>query len=211
MSGFTLVEVMTSLAIMSILITVSSSVMITSFNIFGKNSVMRAAQNEGNNIYNFLYDRLSYATSLKISEDADIINSSMEKNDFVPEELLVVSEDGNIEDISSYYEKITISQSGSENASMKLERKNMSETVYIYGGNEGNDGLYGAHCIVSFAGYTKDSNVIILTVTLERDGDILYTKTGSIPLLNDTVNSHIKADDISNETSGIEIFYTYYE
>ena len=50
--GFSLVEVMTSLVIMVILIAIASGVIITTFNIFGRNALFRAAQNNGNNVYN---------------------------------------------------------------------------------------------------------------------------------------------------------------
>ena len=72
--GFTLVEVMTSLVIMTILIAVASGVIIVTFDIFGRSAVRRAAQNNGNNVYNYIYDHLSYATALKIDQTVDINN-----------------------------------------------------------------------------------------------------------------------------------------
>ena len=53
LSGLTLVEVMVSLVIIVILISISSVVMITGMNVFSENAVMCAAQDDGNNIYNF--------------------------------------------------------------------------------------------------------------------------------------------------------------
>ncbi|MBR6837730.1 MAG: prepilin-type N-terminal cleavage/methylation domain-containing protein, partial [Oscillospiraceae bacterium] len=72
--GFTLVEVMTSLVIMTILISVASGVIIVTFDIFGRSALKRAAQDNGNNVYNYIYDHLSYATALKIDQTVDINN-----------------------------------------------------------------------------------------------------------------------------------------
>ena len=69
LSGLTLVEVMVSLVIIVILISISSVVMITGMNVFSENAVMCAAQDDGNNIYNFIADKLSYANEIIISSE----------------------------------------------------------------------------------------------------------------------------------------------
>lgn len=202
--GFTLVEVMTSLVIMVILIAIASGVIITTFNIFGRNALFRAAQNEGNNVYNFLYDNISYATGLKISNIDDI----------------------NYEE-DSYYEKVYIENEANKGC-ISLKRKTVDSKVNIFG--DSGDTPYNFKCEVKFNKIEDKKNenpenkiylknMIGCTVIIKRDNEILYEKNGLIPLYNEskiseenslklTINDS-DTTEISNITNKITVFYTY--
>jgi len=220
--GFTLVEVMTSLVIMTILISVASGVIIVTFDIFGRSALKRAAQNNGNNVYNYIYDHLSYATALKIDKTVDINNK--EKIESVMTELgytdmedvitELTNDNGEVikTDIKPYYEKITI-----DKQHMIVERKDINDEVYIYGNAENENTMNGCDCIVEFDKYDA-GDTIGFTVKIERDNEVFYEKHGSVPLLNKEIDpdlvNHIKVGKIksyseADETDGIEIFYTY--
>lgn len=196
LSGFTLVEVTTSIVIMSILISIASAVIIVSVNIFGKNAVLRAAQNDGNNVYNFLYDRISYAASLKINAPDDI----------------------NIKEDYDYYEVITIN---TEKNYMYVQRGNgdidkKGSKYFIYGNDKGepDDKLHGNTCKVKFTEYSYSDSTITFSVTIERDGDIYYFKEGTIPLYNDPfLGSDNNCFNATNELSKADqtIAYYYYD
>lgn len=231
LKGFTLVETMTSLVILVILIGVASGVIITTFNIFGKNTVMRMAQSHGNTVYEYLYDHISYATALKIDENVDI-NNKDSLSSFIPSDLLNNddSEDGLIK---PYYERITVNSEW-----MSLERKTVDVPVLIYGEKTDADAsagtaptpgisLNGCECSVKF-NYTpvlKDGkniypDTIGLEVTISRDGETLYFRSGNIPILNESAREHIDIQDginnggqngINNSYDEFQIFYTYIE
>lgn len=208
LKGFTLVEVMTSLVILSIMIVIASSVIITTFNIFGKNSVMRAAQNEGNNIYNFLYERLSYSTYLKINSSVDI--NSIGDN---------------------YYEEIVISGLDTGNGHISLKRKNMEGVaVDIFGTPEKTP--YNFKCEVVLSEETEKDNegnditeegrklyrkdIINCTVRIIRDNETLYEKNGFIPLYNGSKSYVIQIGEetseqheTDNSLDRLKIFYEY--
>ena len=101
LSGLTLVEVMVSLVILVILISVSSAVMITGINIFSENAVMSAAQDDGNNIYNFIVDKLSYANEIIISSE-----ESEMSGDYPYSETIII--DKNHMALKTKYEEINI-------------------------------------------------------------------------------------------------------
>lgn len=207
LKGFTLVEVMTSLVILSIMIVIASSVIITTFNIFGKNSVMRAAQNEGNNIYNFLYERLSYSTYLKINSSVDV--NSIGDN---------------------YYEEIIISKLD-DNGHISLKRKNMERNIVdIFGTSEKTPYNFKCEVVLSEENekdnegnditeeekklYRKD--IINCTVRIKRDDETLYEKNGFIPLYNGGKSYVIQIGDGSsdqhetgNSLDQLKIFYEY--
>ncbi|MBR3536777.1 MAG: prepilin-type N-terminal cleavage/methylation domain-containing protein [Oscillospiraceae bacterium] len=226
--GFTLVEVMTSLVIMTILISVASGVIIVTFDIFGRSALKRAAQDNGNNVYNYIYDHLSYATALKIDQTVDINNK--EKIESVMTELgytdmedvitEITNNNGEVikTDIKPYYEKITI-----DKQHMIVERKDINAEVYIYGNAENENTMNGCDCIVEFDKYDA-GDTIEFTVKIERYNEVFYEKHGSVPLLNKEIDpdlvNHIKVGKIksyseadetdgTNGTDGIEIFYTY--
>lgn len=226
LKGFTLVETMTSLVILVILIGVASGVIITTFNIFGKNTVMRMAQSHGNTVYEYLYDHISYATALKIGRNVDI-NNKDSLSSFIPSDLLNNddSEDGLIK---PYYERLTVNKDW-----MLLERKTVDVPVLIYGektdasaGTAPTPGisLNGCECSVKF-NYTpvlkEGKNIypdtIGLEVTISRDGETLYFRSGNIPILNESAREHIDIqdgieNDIHNDTERpFQIFYTYIE
>ncbi|MDO5149299.1 MAG: PilW family protein [Oscillospiraceae bacterium] len=214
--GFTLVEVMTSLVIMVILIAIASGVIITTFNIFGRNALFRAAQNNGNNVYNFIYDHLSYVTALKIDETVDI--NTKDSLSFIDKDDLkvTVAEGSETVEIIPYYEKMKI---GSE--SMILQRKNITEPFYIYGNKSNENSMNGCVCTVTFSKYeikTDPDNpdikiypdTIEFAVEISRYGETYYSRSGSIPILNETAKSHIYIpNEISCKTNEFEILYTY--
>ena len=222
LKGFTLVEAMTSLVIMVILITIASGVIITTFNIFARNTLYRVAQENGNNVYNYIYDHVSYATSLKIDESVDI-NINGNSNTLAQVSWLNTEDTEKIETegselyrIKPYYEEITFSKS---DKSMFLNRKDIKkadgslESFYIYGG--GNT-MNGCECAVSFEPYVTGSNVLNFSVTISRDDEDFYSRNGSIPLLNECVKEHISipeggisfgVDEYSVST--LQVFYTY--
>lgn len=221
--GFSLVEVMTSLVIMVILIAIASGVIITTFNIFGRNALFRAAQNNGNNVYNFIYDHLSYATALKIDKTVDI--NTKNGLSFIDEKDLKITgtEGSETVEIRPYYEKMKI---GSE--SMILQRKNIKNPFYIYGNESEIDGkktkintMNGCVCTVTFSKYeikTDPDNpdikiypdTIEFAVEISRFGETYYLREGKIPVLNETAKSHIYIpNEISCKTNEFEILYTY--
>ncbi len=217
--GFTLVETMTSLVIMVILIAIASGVIITTFNIFGKNALFRAAQNEGNNVYNFLYNNISYATGLKIGKSDDIYydeNSSLvrgfdeilKKDKY---EKFTDSNDNEIikDSIQQYYEVIKISESNKKGV-VSLNRKNVNTKLYLFGSKDGTP--YNFDCKISFA--KKSENMLNCTVTIGREEEIFYEKSGNIPLYNEKEISgnffiNGEEDAISNQNNDIVIIYTY--
>ncbi|MBR6924577.1 MAG: prepilin-type N-terminal cleavage/methylation domain-containing protein [Oscillospiraceae bacterium] len=216
--GFTLVEVMTSLLIMTILIAVASGVIIVTFDIFARSAVRRAAQNNGNNVYNYIYDHLSYATSLKIGDRVDInnkddIESVMTELGYSNMDEVIkekVNDSGEVvnTDIKPYYEKITIDN---DKQYMTVKRKDIGSEVYIYGNSENQNTMNGCDCIIKFDKYDA-ADTIGFTVTIERDNEVFYEKHGSVPILNDDLKSHISVkntSDTDNDLSKIEIFYTY--
>ena len=219
--GFTLVEVMTSLVIMTILIAVASGVIIVTFDIFGRSAVRRAAQNNGNNVYNYIYDHLSYATALKIDQTVDINNkenmvsvmtelgyTDSDMEDVITE---LTNDKGEVinTDIKPYYEKITI-----DKQHMIVERKDINAKVYIYGNAENENTMNGCDCIVEFDKY-EAGDTIGFTVKIERDNEVFYEKHGSVPILNDSddcnLKDHISIDDkySNDDYNKIDIFYTY--
>ena len=211
--GFSLVEVMTSLVIMVILIAIASGVIITTFNIFGRNALFRAAQNNGNNVYNFIYDHLSYATALKIDKTVDI--NTKDSLSFIDEDDLkiTVSEGSETVEIIPYFERMEITDE-----SMSLMRKSISTPVNILGGNTV---MNGCSCIVSFEQYpvtdptdnskTIKPDTISFKVEIVRDGEVFYSRKGNIPILNKSAKDHIIiTDNISTENNNkINMLYTY--
>ena len=211
--GFSLVEVMTSLVIMVILIAIASGVIITTFNIFGRNALFRAAQNNGNNVYNFIYDHMSYATALKIDKTVDI--NTKDSLSFIDEDDLkiTVSEGSETVEIIPYFERMEITDK-----SMSLMRKSISTPVNILGGNTV---MNGCSCIVSFEQYpvtdptdnskTIKPDTISFKVEIVRDDEVFYSRQGSIPILNKSAKDHIIiTDNISTENNNkINMLYTY--
>ncbi len=110
LSGLTLVEVMVSLVILVILISISSAVMITGFNTFFENAVMRAAQDDGNSIYSFIADKISYAN-----------------------EFIIASEESEMSGDYPYSETIIIDKNR-----MVLKRKDEEVNIYSLGTLHGN-------------------------------------------------------------------------
>lgn len=227
--GFTLVEVMTSLVIMTILIAVASGVIIVTFDIFGRSAVRRAAQNNGNNVYNYIYDHLSYATALKIDQTVDINNkenmvsvmTELGYTDSDIEDVIteLTNDKGEVinTDIKPYYEKIKAGRK-----QMSVMRKGINaDDVYIYGKKESGEGtgtnehafkstMNGCDCVVAFKKYVIGADTIEFSVTIEREDEVFYEKSGSIPILNEKLKDHIDiGDDISDNIGNIEIFYTY--
>ena len=210
--GFSLVEVMTSLVIMVILIAIASGVIITTFNIFGRNALFRAAQNNGNNVYNFIYDHLSYATALKIDETVDI--NTKNGLSFIDEDDLKITgtEGSETVEIIPYYERINIKKD-----SMSLTRKSISTPVKILGGNTV---MNGCSCIVSFEQYpitdptdnskTIKPDTISFKVEIVRNDEVSYSRQGSIPILNKSAKDHIViTKNISTKDKTINMLYTY--
>lgn len=210
--GFSLVEVMTSLVIMVILIAIASGVIITTFNIFGRNALFRAAQNNGNNVYNFIYDHLSYATALKIDETVDI--NTKNGLSFIDEDDLKITgtEGSETVEIIPYYERINITKD-----SMSLTRKSISTPVNILGGNTV---MNGCSCIVSFEQYpitdptdnskTIKPDTISFKVEIVRDDEVFYSRQGSIPILNKSAKDHIViTKNISTKDKTINMLYIY--
>lgn len=211
--GFSLVEVMTSLVIMVILIAIASGVIITTFNIFGRNALFRAAQNNGNNVYNFIYDHLSYATALKIDETVDI--NTKNGLSFIDEKDLKITgtEGSETVEIIPYFERMEITDK-----SMSLMRKSVSEKVQIFGENTI---MNGCSCIVSFGQYpvtdptdnskTIKPDTISFKVEIVRDGEVFYSRQGNIPILNKSAKDHIIiTNNISTENNNkINMLYTY--
>lgn len=78
LKGFTLTEVMVSLVILTIVVTISSTMIISSLNLLLKNAFIRDAQNNGNEIYQLLEDKLRYAQQFKviIQDDEDSLISA---------------------------------------------------------------------------------------------------------------------------------------
>ncbi|MBP1590988.1 MAG: prepilin-type N-terminal cleavage/methylation domain-containing protein, partial [Oscillospiraceae bacterium] len=137
--GFTLVEVMTSLVIITILISIASGVIIVTFDIFARSAVKRAAQNNGNNVYNYIYDHLSYATALKIDQTVDINNKDsmlalIGEGDDAVKDITETEGSGEGSDfvIVPYYEKIKAGRK-----QMSVMRKGINaDDVFIYGKKE---------------------------------------------------------------------------
>ena len=222
--GFTLVEVMTSLVIMTILIAVASGVIIVTFDIFGRSAVRRAAQNNGNNVYNYIYDHLSYATALKIDQTVDINNKDsmlalIGEGDDAVKDITETEGSGEGPDfvIVPYYEKIKAGRK-----QMSVMRKGInSDDVYIYGKKESGEStgtnehafkstMNGCDCVVAFKKYVSGADTIEFSVTIEREDEVFYEKSGSIPILNEKLKDHIDIGaDISDNIGNIEIFYTY--
>lgn len=211
--GFTLVEVMTSLVIMVILIAIASGVIITTFNIFGRNALFRAAQNNGNNVYNFIYDHLSYATALKIDKTVDITTKDGLSFIDVDDLKITGTEGSETLEIIPYFERMEITDK-----SMSLMRKSVSTPVNILGGNTV---MNGCSCIVSFEQYpvtdptdnskTIKPDTISFKVEIVRDDEVFYSRQGNIPILNKSAKDHIIiTDNISTENNNkINMLYTY--
>ena len=232
--GFTLVEVMTSLVIMTILIAVASGVIIVTFDIFARSAIKRAAQNNGNNVYNYIYDHLSYATSLEIGGTVDINieeakafvqNEDTKKHigtDKIKEN--TEAEDKKKYEVNTYFERlIAYPSNGAMADCMKLNRKDVNTEVFVYGKQDKADSskivntMNGCDCIISFDEYKFDESTddalkpdtIGFSVTIKRDDEIFYERKGSIPILNKELKDHINISKVDNDLSKIEIFYTY--
>ena len=228
--GFTLVEVMTSLVIMTILIAIASAVIIVTFDIFARSSIRRAAQNNGNNVYNYIYDHLSYATSLEIDRTVDINIEGAKA--FVPDEATrkLIGEEKFKEnadaadeskkyEVNTYFEQLTAYPlSGAAADCMKLTRKDVNKEVFVYGKQDEEDSskivntMNGCDCIISFDKYDTNTkpDTIGFSVKISRDDEVFYERKGSIPILNEELKDHISIkDNITNETGNINLFYTY--
>jgi prepilin-type N-terminal cleavage/methylation domain-containing protein len=233
--GFTLVEVMTSLVIMTILIAVASGVIIVTFDIFARSAIKRAAQNNGNNVYNYIYDHLSYATSLEIDRTVDINiegakavvpdKSEDRYKKFIAnigEEKFTDMENANSCEVNKYFEYINILPADPvgdfESDCMKLTRKDVNKEVFVYGKQDEEDSskivntMNGCDCIISFDKYDTNTkpDTIGFSVKISRDDEVFYERKGSIPILNEELKDHISIkDNITNETGNINLFYTY--
>ncbi len=69
--GLTMVEVMVSFVILMLIIGITGGIMLSVFNNFGVNSRMSQAQMLGDNTYNFIANRLTYAVQLDLAGDSN--------------------------------------------------------------------------------------------------------------------------------------------
>ena len=237
LKGFTLVEVMTSLVIMTILVAVASGVIIVTFDIFARSALRRAAQNNGNNVYEYIYDHISYATALKIGESVDINNEGvvssegkesvsgwlgedkLSKIETAPEDGAEGTDEGDYK-VNTYYELLS-----ADKEKMTIQRKGVSEPVFIYGkklkNESGEDNgigntMNGCQCIITFDKYDKPEDVSLradtigFSVTIRRDDEVFYERHGNIPILNKELKEHIEiSESASDEFKDLNIFYTY--
>ena len=75
-AGFTLVEMIVTLVIAIIVIGVSSSILISTTNIFGKTALRDMQQSVAETVLNFATDRILYAYDLKLTDENGALDAS---------------------------------------------------------------------------------------------------------------------------------------
>lgn len=187
--GFTLVEVMVSLVIVSILIAMSSVMIIASLNMLGKNAQIRDAQNNANSVYNLIEKKLEYAVEVNITPGG-------EKNSVT----------------GAYTEKIYINDGAVVINCDPTDKSNSADRI-----NKSTvcskQMLRGADIDISFSRGTQKES-IFLSVKIKRDEQVIYERSGEIPFLNysyitDENFCSLKAD--TSISGDMTIGYSYFE
>ncbi|MDO5559488.1 MAG: type II secretion system protein [Oscillospiraceae bacterium] len=189
LKGMTLVEVMVSLVILSVLVAMSSAMIIISMNLLLKNARMRDAQNNGNSIYEFIERKLEYAVSLKIT-------NTDEKNEIT----------------GVYTEKIYIKDGvialGCDPSDVSVPKDVLDKRTIC-----STQMLRGADYDISFS-QGEEPEKIYLTVSIKRENEVVYERSGMIRFLNyeycsDETVSNLEAD--TQMSGDMIISYSYFE
>jgi len=145
LKGFTLTEVMVSLVILTIVVTISSTMIISSLNLLLKNAFIRDAQNNGNEIYQLLEDKLRYSQHFRIISDEESEESLAEEGLVASyTETIEISKDSMRINSKDIYDKkqlknadcfIRLKQNTPDNIQLTVELKREDELIYSKSGN----------------------------------------------------------------------------
>ncbi len=205
LKGFTLTEVLVTLVILGLIITLSSGMILMSTNLVLKNAQLVNAQNQGISVYGDIEKRIRYANKLLITDKTDEIDFYDACNTKTNEEKFLIN--GNIMvknlkyDINGNF-PAPFSQADSfsgffiSNEEL-LNRKDTSYVVY------NTEILKNETCTVSIKKESDDH--LKLSVKLYYDSELKYERTGSIKLLNVTEENKVLefiSKDNTNEIKG---------
>lgn len=182
--GFTLVEVSVSLVVLVMIISVSSGIILVSSNIFAKDAVLNDYQITGNDVFDFVSNKLAYAGNFTVSDEASV--------------------DGTIDNY--YYEQISLTDGGKKLS--VLRPTVMTEPVVFFGPDTLDEKAIKLFIDAEDVG---SGHYLVLTVEIYENslsGNLKYTTSGVIPLLNYKA-SMIKNVTSINNTGEKDLYITY--
>lgn len=164
--GFTISETMVSLFITVVLVTISSTVIISCLMIFGRNANMRNAQIEGDTVFGIIYNKLSVCCSFTSD---------------------------NMSFITDFPENSRTEEIVSDGYTIVLKCEEEDKEIYIFG-NEKNRESQNKICTLILNNISDSNCMISFTVNIKYNEDLVFSKTGIVPLLNSTDKSIILSD-----------------
>ena len=184
LKGFTLTEVLVTLVILGLIITLSSGMILMSTNLVLKNAQLVNAQNQGISVYGDIERRIKYANKLLITNKTDEIDFEDACNTKTNEEKFLINDNIMVKNLkydingnfpSPFSEAVSFSDFFSTNKEL-LNKKDTSYVVY------NTEILKNATCAVSIK--KEDDYHVRLSVKLFNNSELKYERTGSIKLLN---------------------------
>lgn len=187
--AFTLVEVSVSLVVLIILIGVAGGIILVSGNIFSKDAILNDYQIIGNDVFDFVSDKLCYATGFTVSDSADIDTGLS----------------------SGYHEQIILSEKGKKLSILRPTV--MSESVSFFNSDDEDGKAIGLD--FNATALAAGERYIKLTVYIYDsglDGTVRYTTSGIIPLLNYSTSMTKTFSAASNiDSDNLYITYSFLE
>lgn len=184
LKGFTMTEVLVTLVILSLIITLSSGMIMMSTNLVLKNAQLVNAQNQGISVYGDIERRIKYADKLLITDKTEEIDFYDACNTKSNEEKFLIN--GNIMvknlkyDVNGNFPAPFVpAESFFSFFSINEELLNNKDTSFVVYNTET---LKNQTCSVSIKKESDDH--VRLSVKLYYRGELKYERTGSIKLLN---------------------------
>lgn len=184
LKGFTLTEVMVTLVILGLIITLSSGMIMMSTNLVLKNAQTVTAQNQGISVYNDIEKRIRFADKLLITNKTDEIDFSDACNTKTNEEKILISDNIMVKNLKNDNNgnlplPYTNADSFADFFSINEKVLNQKDTSYVVYNTAM---LKNETCSVSLK--KESEEYVRLSVKLFLDSDLKYERTGSIKLLN---------------------------
>lgn len=178
--GFTLTETLISLVVLLILAGVASAVMMSGFGVYGRTALRNSAQEAGDTVYELISSRLTYAVDLTISDDVRYVENNYD-----------VQAEGSI--------CIYIPTEG--------DRVGMGAGALAPGDVLRPSQLKGLRIEVSAEYQSEDLVGLTVGITSEEDGRMLYSRTGTIRLMNAADPAIDSFCDIQNCDNSVRDMY----
>ncbi len=182
--GFTLPEVTFSLVILSVAVVIIGTMIITGMNIFARNAQLSKAQILCDAAYDYISERLTYGENITITED---ISKHRDMYEGYHPFVIAVRQDGVISAGNSFCE---------------------SEYFSVFSKE-----LYGnMRLSISIEQSSESLLLTELTTEVTLDGDILYSRTSTVKMMNTGSDTegflNISEKHYSNRTEDMYIIYT---